>query len=591
MSFVKTYAFLFSTPTTPGGNTYSWQVGANWAYGVPIGNYGSPYVGLRVPGSPYHTGEVSLDDYGPGTVISVHTVNINVGGVLELAPGSELAVNYTTVDGSGHTVIASGLMINQGTMILDSGSAFEVKSLESGTGNFGTFDFNGINADIYLTKPSGEFSLANVTDFAPTDSLILEGPHVYQGYTAWSAIDTSGTLEVFGTHDNTGTLVYQIDHFSTAAATTSLQVVQLTSGTDLIGNSLADLLQVEAVCFVAGTRIETDRGAVPVESLRAGDLVRTVADAEHALKQVRWIGERTVTFGNSADDEALYPVRIRAGALAEGLPQRDLLVSGNHCLLLEGQLIPAKLLINGSSILVDRTASSVRYLHIELDEHDAVLAEGVPAETYMDVGNRAFFSNAAVTTLEPALPAAADMMPWQDRLCAPLRLRAQDVDALWQALATRGVTLGLGRRDTAPTRDANPRIVVSGRTVRPTILNDRTYTFVLPAAGAELRILSRSTVPAEIDRHTNDWRRLGLCVSKVVLRSGARHCVIPADHPSLNRGWHSVEQDGPVCWRWTAGDAVLTVPPSMQPGPLTIEIHTTGAMQYPLDQEPEQRAA
>ena len=111
--------------------------GANWAYGVPIGNYGSPYVGLRVPGSPYHTGEVSLDDYGPGTLISVHTVNINVGGVLELAPGSELAMNYTTVDGSGHTVIASGLMINQGTMILDSGSAFEVKSLESGTGNFG----------------------------------------------------------------------------------------------------------------------------------------------------------------------------------------------------------------------------------------------------------------------------------------------------------------------------------------------------------------------------------------------------------------------------------------------------------------------
>ena len=62
-----------------------------------------------------------------------------------------------------------------------------------------------------------------MTDFAPTDSLILEGPHVYQGYTAWSAIDTSGTLEVFGTHDNTGTLVAQIDHFSTAAATTLLR--------------------------------------------------------------------------------------------------------------------------------------------------------------------------------------------------------------------------------------------------------------------------------------------------------------------------------------------------------------------------------
>ena len=71
MSFVKTYAFLFSVPTTPGGNTYSWQVGANWAYGVPIGNYGSPYVGAVISGSPYHTGEVALDDYGPGTIVSV----------------------------------------------------------------------------------------------------------------------------------------------------------------------------------------------------------------------------------------------------------------------------------------------------------------------------------------------------------------------------------------------------------------------------------------------------------------------------------------------------------------------------------------
>lgn len=396
---------------------------------------------------------------------------------------------------------------------------------------------------------------------------------------------------MLGTHDNRGTLVAQIDHFSTSAATTLLDVIQLTSGRDLIGNSLVDSLEIEAVCFVAGTRIETDRGAVPVESLCAGDLVRTVADGAHALKQVRWIGERTVTFGNGADDEALYPVRIRAGALAEGLPQRDLLVSGNHCLLLEGQLIPAKLLINGSSIIAGRTASSVRYLHIELDEHDAVLAEGVPAETYMDVGNRAFFSNAAVTTLSPVLPAAEHMAPWQARLCAPLRLRSHEVDTMWQAIADRAIALGQTRPEPALILEPDTRTVAGGRTMRPTERDSRATIFVLPATSAELRILSRSTVPAEIDRHTNDWRRLGLCVSKLVFRSGARQCVIPVDHPSLNRGWHSVEHDGPVCWRWTAGDAVLPVPASMRSGPLTVEIHTTGAMQYPLDQEPEQQAA
>lgn len=482
-------------------------------------------------------------------------------------------------------------MINQGTLVLDDNAAFEVRTLENNNTNTGTFEFNGTDAAIYLTRPVGESAFANVDNFAPTDQLILEGSHVSQGYTAWSAIDDGGTLEVFGTHDNTGTIVYQIDHFSPSIASETYSVTQFTSGTDLIGQSLVGALDLVAVCFVAGTRVETDHGPVAVESLRPGDQVRTVAHGEAGSKPVRWIGERAVRFAGSAADEGLRPVRIRAGALGDHMPQRDVLVSGNHCLLLEGQLVPAKLLVNGSSIVIDRSADAVHYFHIELDSHDAVLAEGVPAETYLDVDNRAFFSNAAITALEPVLPAAADMVPWQDRLCAPLRLRTQDVEALWQSLAARGAALGLTRPDLALTGDAAPHVVASGRMVQPTTRNGGVYTFVLPTASAELHILSRSTVPAEVDRHTNDWRRLGLGVSKVVLRSGPRQSVIPADHPSLTQGWHGVEHDGPTCWRWTAGDATLAIPPSMQSGPLTVEIHTTGAMQYPLEQEPEQRAA
>ena len=591
MSFVKTYGFQFSVPTTPGGHTYSWKLGANWAYGVPIGNYGSPYVGAAIPGSRYFPGDVSLDDYGPGTIISIYRVNITTGAELELAPGSQLALNGSTIDAHGTTVYAANLMINQGTLLLDNDSGFELRSFENYNTNTGTFEFNGTDATIYLTRPIGESAYANVDDVAPTDKLILEGPHVSQGYTAWSAVDNGGTLQVFGTHAGTGTLVYQIDHFTTAAATTSFDVTQLTSGTDLIGQSLVGALQLEAVCFAAGTWIETDHGAVAVEALRTGDLVRTVARGDAAFKPVRWIGERAVRFTGNATDEALRPVRIRAGALGDDLPRRDLVVSGNHCLLLQGQLVPAKLLVNGTSIVIDRSADAIHYFHIELDTHDAVLAEGVPTESYIDVDNRAFFANASVTALAPVLPAAEDLAPWQDRLCAPLRVRAQDVDALWQTLAARGAMLGTSQPDPALTGDAAPSVVVSGRTVQPTTRSERSFTFMLPATAPELRILSRATVPAELDRHTNDWRRLGLCVSKIVLRSGTHQVVIPADHPALTRGWHPVEQDGPTCWRWTAGEALLTLPPSVRSGPLTVEIHTTGTMQYPLDQEPEQRAA
>ncbi|WP_376094433.1 Hint domain-containing protein [Roseomonas sp. CCTCC AB2023176] len=144
------------------------------------------------------------------------------------------------------------------------------------------------------------------------------------------------------------------------------------------------------VCFMPGTLIATPRGEVAVEDLRRGDLVTTSSGAS---EPVRWIGRQTVSrlFGDPA---RVLPVRIRAGALGGGLPKRDLFVSGDHALLVDGLLVQAGALVNGSSILREEDVPTVfTYLHVELSDHSLLLAEGTPAETFIDNVDRAAFDN------------------------------------------------------------------------------------------------------------------------------------------------------------------------------------------------------
>ena len=62
-------------------------------------------------------------------------------------------------------------------------------------------------------------------------------------------------------------------------------------------------------------------------------------------------------------------------------------------------LVPVRYLLNGATIRQVETATG-DYRHLEVDHHDAVLAEGSAAETYLDTGNRIGFSVAATQAHE-----------------------------------------------------------------------------------------------------------------------------------------------------------------------------------------------
>lgn len=168
-----------------------------------------------------------------------------------------------------------------------------------------------------------------------------------------------------------------------------------------------DLTTGAPLCFLEGTLIRTPQGEVPVESLTAGDLVLT---HDGRSLPVRWMGRSTVARA-FADPLTVMPIRIKAGALGENVPSRDLLVSPTHAFLVDGVLVQANALVNNVSILREpSTPESFRYFHIELPEHAFVVAENAPAESFVDSQAHLRFDNwAEYEAMRAEHPAALEM--------------------------------------------------------------------------------------------------------------------------------------------------------------------------------------
>ncbi len=186
-------------------------------------------------------------------------------------------------------------------------------------------------------------------------------------------------------------------------------------------NSVDDVFVADTViCFATGTRIRTARGEVAVEDLRVGDQAVTVGGKQ---RPIRWIGSRNLDGCGAALPFAQQPVRIRAGAFGDGLPVRDLFLSPGHPVLVGGHLVPVMSLVNGTS-LARMPATAVTYWHVELDAHDILLAEGLPAESYLDLGSRPWFAGSDAPLHDPEF--AATNAPGR---CRPLAVEGPVVEA------------------------------------------------------------------------------------------------------------------------------------------------------------------
>jgi hypothetical protein len=150
-------------------------------------------------------------------------------------------------------------------------------------------------------------------------------------------------------------------------------------------------------CYMKGTLISTKRGFVPIETIKAGDLVVTKGRirnnrsvdpaAEAKFKPVTWISKFKVAELTSES----RPICIRREALGPNTPFQDLYVSPNHSLLVDGAMVMAEQMVNGTTIFQDTECDRVTYYHLECENHSAIIANGVLAESYLEVNNRHVF--------------------------------------------------------------------------------------------------------------------------------------------------------------------------------------------------------
>ena len=314
-----------------------------------------------------------------------------------------------------------------------------------------------------------------------------------------------------------------------------------------------------ALCFCSGTRIATPGGPVPVERLAAGDLVLTHAGS---VRPIVWIGvgRVAVTRGRRS---AATPVIVRKGALADNVPYRDLRVTKAHGFYFDGALIPVEFLVNHRSILWDDRAREVTLYHIELASHDVLLANGAPAESYRDDGNRWLFGNASSGWDLPPQPP-----------CAPVLTGGPLVDAVWRRLLDRA-----GRRPGfVLTAEPDLHLEVDGARLDAVSVHAGAHCFRLTARPVVAHIVSRAGVPTEFGL-ARDPRLLGVAIRRIGLSQGTRFRIMEASDMRLAEGFHAFEADNN--FRWTNGDALL--PAALFDGfsgPMELVLHVGATARY-----------
>ncbi len=493
-------------------------------------------------------------------VAILDTFNLDTnGGTVELGAGLTLGETiHATISGGGDYIAVSGglnFLAGHDTVTF------------SGTG--GTLTI-GTPGQYEATTETGTVAgLTSAADVIDDQSLR------FAGITGYSVSGTPSGSETVTVNDSSGTFTFKTDNAGLATGAYSSGAGPLSFAADKTGGTT-----IHNVCFLRGTRIATRHGEIEVETLQPGDMVATRENGATVFQPVTWVGHRSVDVSRMRGEADAHPVRIRAGAFAKNVPHRDLLITPEHCVFVDGRLIPVRMLVNGGSIVSETSISQYEFFHVELHRHSILIADGLETESYLDTGNRARFDNATGAGTEPDLAAGASLDAWTLKAAAPLAVDRGTVEPIWRRLAERA---GVSATETAANSSADPELCVvtgTGVTVYPRTRDGQVYSFVVPSDARSIRLVSNASRPSEaIGPFVDDRRSLGVLVGTIGLDTGfGRKTVAAADLADAPRGWHLPE----ASYRWTDGDAVLPFSLAAVSAPtVTLDIEVIHAGPYP----------
>ncbi|MGY4509011.1 Hint domain-containing protein [Bradyrhizobium sp. USDA 3650] len=365
-----------------------------------------------------------------GTLTDTSGLTVGAGAKLT---GFGTVGTGTTVNGTGTITASGGVLEFKGAVDTTSSSIFHVAST-------GTLKFDGAVGTAAI-KPTVAFdSATGVLDLSSMSGESSNFHGVVTGFKSGDQIKLTvagaGT-ETYTTSFSGGQTTLIIKQGSTTVGTVVLQGDYRNAHFSIGESGTLDTITTDAACFMAGTMIQTPNGEVAVEELKRGDLVLT---SDGQVRPVSWLGVQTVST-RFADKMRVWPIRVLAGALEQNVPSRDLLLSPDHALLVEGALVQAGALVNGTSILRETNVPEVFvYYHVELDDHSLILAENTPAETFVDNVDRLNFDNWAehqelypegkpMTELSYPRAKAQRQVPVRTRITLAARAQAIGADA------------------------------------------------------------------------------------------------------------------------------------------------------------------
>jgi hypothetical protein len=203
----------------------------------------------------------------------------------------------------------------------------------------------------------------------------------------------------------------------------------------------------------------------------------------------------------------------------------------------------------------------VTYHHIELARHDVVLAEGLPAETYLDSGNRGNFAEGAGAVALHADFAAKS----RAAACAELLVDGAIVEATRGWLLGRAYALGFAATDAM-----DLTVSVGGQVLalEPGVEAGEILV-ILPPGATAVALASSTGVPAEVSANPGDRRELGAAITGIALIANGARTEIALDGAALT-GFHDMEAGH----RWTTGHASIALPEYS--GRAVLEIITNG---------------
>jgi len=536
--------------------------------------------------------------------------------VIDLDLGGLFQPNEATVDQSeinAGDVLGVNVVGSNEITITNSENLSEPLKIEQtiGVSALSTTTYNlGENAHIEMTGLVG-VGVANTLEFNLSNGSTLEMS------SAFLSVGLLNTVDINMGNDGTSTFVYdgtgvnlELSSFPTITGISEGDQIQVAGATqveyrneDLIfTNDLGvtvgrfnapdlDPTQVRFVdgkmsyaCYLKGTHIATVDGEVKVEDLQAGDKVLT---ASGGVATVKWIGYRTLRKARIPAEDAIraFPITFAKGSIGHNVPHRDLTMSPYHHVSFDGKLVPAMLLVNGKTITQDFSRPVFEYFHVELEQFDILLAEGLPAESYVDTGNRSMFQNADTVALNP------DFGP------AEGRPEIEGIEVLRSGPVLKAIRSRLLRRAEAMTKsvrvsDPDLRVEVNGQEVRADVAEqiEGVMRFVLPAGAqaSDVRVMSRSAIVRDVTAHARrDLRQVGVGLARITIEDEAGRRDIDVNDAQLS-GLHTAQDVHGIAMRWTNGAA--TIPASLLniTGQAVLELHVLRTYAY---WEQAQRAA